>query len=128
VDPRALDFGNGDVVLGTSNFQYAYAWVKEGKGVALWDYARGLTPIGSLEWCKDVPYVSWFGGDLCEELTSEEIKAQVGSPPMEIYDMSDDGSILIGRTGTEVVGGMVGTSFSWLVNMNQVFVCEHLND
>ena len=86
--------GNGEVVLGTSNFQYAYAWVKEGpainlterygadrhayavsfdghrvalnlvdrdtyqgRGVALWDHARGLTPIGALQWCKDVPYV-----------------------------------------------------------------------
>ena len=202
--------GNGEVVLGTSNFQYAYAWVKEGKainltelygadpayavsfdghrvalslldrdtyqgkGVAFWDYARGLTPIGALEWCKDVPYVSWFAGDLCESMTGDEIKAQVGSPPMEIFDMSDDGSILVGRTGsfftgfvgalwiervgwmtwdeffrkqgvveasnipfsnpisisgtgTEVVGGMVGASFSWLVNMNQVFVCERGN-
>ena len=203
--------GNGDVVLGTSNFQYAYAWVKEGKainlterfgadpgayavsfngrrvalslfdtntyqgkGVALWDYAGGLTRIGSLKWCKDVPYVSWFAGDLCESMSSEEIEAQVGMPPLEIFDMSDDGSILVGRsgsfftgfvgalwierigwmtwddffrkqgvveasnipfsnpisisgTGTEVVGGIVGASFSWLVNMNQVFVCERGN-
>ncbi|MEY2919328.1 MAG: hypothetical protein RL261_633 [Pseudomonadota bacterium] len=202
--------GNGDVVLGTSNFQYAFAWVKEGKainlterygaepayavsfdghrvalslfdpntyqskGVALWDYAGGLTPIGSLKWCRDVPYVSWFGGDLCESMSSDEIEAQVGKPPLEIFDMSDDGSILVGRsgsfftgfvgalwiervgwmtwddffrkqgvveasntpfsnpisisgTGTEVVGGMVGASFSWLVNMNQVFVCERGN-
>ena len=202
--------GNGDVVLGTSNFQYAFAWVKEGKainlterfgaepgayavsfngrrvalslfdtetyqskGVALWDYAGGLKPIGSLKWCRDVPYVSWFGGDLCESMSSEEIEAQVGKPPLEIFDMSDDGSILVGRsgsfftgfvgalwierigwmtwddffrkqgvveanipfsnpisisgTGTEVVGGMVGASFSWLVNMSQVFVCERGN-
>lgn len=200
--------GNGEVVLGTSNFQYAFAWVKEGKainlterfgadanayavsfdghrvalsitdpatftskGVALWDYARGLTPIGSLQWCKDVPYVSWFGGDLCESMTPQEIEAAAGKPPVEIYDMSDDGSILIGRsgsfftgfvgalwieqvgwmtwdaffrkqgvveasnvqfsnpiaisgTGREVVGGTVGTSFSWLANIDQVFVCE----
>ena len=27
--------GNGDVVLGTANFQYAYAWVKEGKAINL---------------------------------------------------------------------------------------------
>jgi hypothetical protein len=203
--------GNGEVVLGTSNFQYAYAWVKEGeainlterygadasayavsydghrvalnlidpntwqgRGVALWDYARGLTPIGALQWCKDVPYVSWFGGDLCESMTSAEIEASVGKPSMEIFDMSDDGSVLIGRsgsfftglvgalwienvgwmtwdeffrrqgvveasnapfsnpisisgTGREVVGGIVGASFSWLVNMNQVFVCERGN-
>ena len=202
--------GNGEVVLGTSNFQYAYAWVKEGKainlterygaepayavsangrrvalslydtetyqgkGVALWDHTRGLTPIGSLEWCKDVPYVSWFGGDQCEYMTGEEIAAMVGTPPVEIFDMSDDGTILVGRTGSfftgfvgalwiegigwmtwddffrkqgvveaasvpfsnpisisgtgsEVVGGMVGASFSWIVNMSQVFVCERGN-
>jgi hypothetical protein len=203
--------GNGEVVLGTSNFQYAYAWVKEGpainlterygadanayavsydghrvalnivdpetyqgKGVALWDYARGLTPIGALEWCKDVPYVSWFGGDQCEYMSGAEIEAMVGKPSMEIFDMSDDGSVLIGRsgsfftglvgalwienvgwmtwddffrrqgvveasnapfsnpisisgTGREVVGGIVGASFSWLVDMSQVFVCERGN-
>jgi hypothetical protein len=203
--------GNGEVVLGTSNFQYAYAWVKEGpainlterygadanayavsfdghrvalnivdrdtyqsRGVALWDHARGLTPIGALQWCKDVPYVDWFGGDQCEYMTGAEIEANVGKPPMEIFDMSDDGSVLIGRsgsfftglvgalwieqvgwmtwdeffrrqgvveaanvpfsnpisisgTGSEVVGGMVGASFSWLVNMSQVFVCERGN-
>ena len=27
--------GNGEVVLGTSNFQYAFAWVKEGKAINL---------------------------------------------------------------------------------------------
>jgi hypothetical protein len=203
--------GNGDVVLGTSNFQYAYAWVKEGpainlterygadanayavsfdghrvalnlidpdtyqgRGVALWDYARGLTPIGALQWCKDVPYVDWFGGDQCEYMSGAEIEAIVGKPTMEIFDMSDDGSVLVGRsgsfftgfvgalwienigwmswddffrrqgvveasnaqfsnpisisgTGREVVGGTVGSSFSWLVNMSQVFVCERGN-
>jgi len=203
--------GNGEVVLGTSNFQYALAWVKEGKpinlterygasglasavsangrrvaldlvdqdtyqgkGVGLWDYATGLKRIGSLKWCTDVPYVSWFGGDLCAEMTGEEIEAAVGLPPVDVFDMSDDGSILIGRTGSfftgfegalwiegigwmtwkdffhkqgvveaenvpfsnpisisgtgrEVVGGIVGASFSWIVNMSQVFVCERGN-
>jgi hypothetical protein len=202
--------GNGEVVLGTSNFQYALAWVKEGKaidltarygaepayavsldghrvalsitdretyqskGVALWDYARGLTPIGSVEWCKDVPYVSWFGGDLCESMSAAEIESYVGKPAVDIFDMNDDGTILIGRSGSfwtgftgvvwiqqvgwmtwdsffrkqgvaeasrvqfsnpiaisgsgrEVVGGTVGAAFSWLANIDQVFVCERGN-
>jgi hypothetical protein len=202
--------GNGEVVLGTSNFQYALAWVKEGKaidltalygaepayavnldgrrvalsitdretyqskGVALWDHARGLTPIGSVEWCKDVPYVSFFGGDLCESMTGAEIESFVGKPPVDIFDMNDDGTILIGRsgsfwtgftgvvwieqvgwmtwdaffrkqgvaeasnvqfsnpiaisgTGREVVGGTVGAAFSWMANIDQVFVCERGN-
>ena len=199
--------GNGEVVLGTSNFQYALAWVKEGKaidltrlygadpayavnldghrvalnltdretylgkGVALWDYAKGLTPIGSVQWCKDVAYVSWFGGDLCEFMTGDEIEAAAGKPPVEVFDINDDGTILVGRTGSfwtgftgviwierigwmtwdsffrkqgvveasrvqfsnpiaisgtggEVAGGTVGAAFSWLVNIDQVFVCE----
>jgi hypothetical protein len=202
--------GNGEVVLGTSNFQYAYAWVKEGKaidltalygadpayavsldghrvalsltdretyqskGVALWNYSGGLRPIGSVQWCKDVPYVSWFGGDLCESMTGDEIESFVGKPPVDIFDMNDDGTILIGRsgsfwtgftgvlwienvgwmtwddffrkqgvveasnvqfsnpiaisgTGREVVGGTVGAAFSWLANIDQVFVCERGN-
>ena len=132
--------GNGEVVLGTANFQYMYAWVKEGKaidltkrfgansayavsadghrvainrmdpvtfkgkGVALWDYAGGLTRIGAPSWCRDVPYVDFFGGDLCETMTRAEITATVGQPPVEIFDMSDDGSILIGRTGSFFTG------------------------
>ena len=35
--------------------------------------------------------------------------------------------ISISGTGREVVGGIVGASFSWIVNMNQVFVCERGN-
>ncbi len=199
--------GNGEVVLGTSNFTYMYAWVKEGKaidltkrygansayavsadghrvainrmdpvtfkgkGVALWDYASGLTPIGAPSWCRDVPYVDFFGGDLCATMTRAEITASVGQPPVEIFDMSDDGSILIGRTGSfftgftgvvwieqigwmtwgeffrkqgvveaantpfsnpisisgngkVVTGGMVGVSFSWIVDLAKVFVCD----
>jgi hypothetical protein len=107
-------------------------------------------------------------------MTPAEIEAAAGKPPVEIYDMSDDGSILIGRTGSfftgfigalwieqvgwmtwdsffrkqgvteasnvqfsnpisisgtgrEVVGGTVGAAFSWLANIDQVFVCERGN-
>jgi hypothetical protein len=121
-----------------------------------------------------VPYVDWFGGDQCEFMSGAEIEAIVGKPPMEIFDMNDDGTVLVGRsgsfwtgfvgalwieqvgwmtwdtffrrqgvseasnvqfsnpisisgTGREVVGGTVGSSFSWLVNMSQVFVCERGN-
>jgi hypothetical protein len=167
------------VVLGTANFQYMYAWVKEGKaidltkrygansayavsadghrvalnrmdpvtfkgkGVALWDYAGGLTRIGAPSWCRDVPYVDFFGGDLCETMTRAEITATVGQPLVEIFDMSDDRSILIGLTGSfftgftgviwiEQIGWMTwgdffrkqGVAFSWIVDLGQVFVCE----
>jgi len=79
--------------------------------VALWDHTRGLTPIGALQWCKDVPYVSWFGGDQCAYMSGEEIEAMVGKPSMDIFDMSDDGSVLIGRSGSFFTG-LVGRSGS----------------
>jgi hypothetical protein len=63
----------------------------------------GLTRIGHSV-VQDVPYVSWFAGDLCESMSSEEIEAQVGMPPLEIFDMSDDGSILVGRSGSFFTG------------------------
>ncbi len=131
--------GNGEVVLGTSNFQYTYAWVNDGppidltrrygaqsayassadghrvalslydkvtffsQGVGLWDHAGGLTRIGAPSWCRHVPYVG-FEGDLCETMTPRQINAQYGRPPIEIFDMSDDGSILIGRAGSFFTG------------------------
>ena len=145
--------GNGEVVLGTSNFQFVYAWINEGKaidltarygaesayaasfdghrvaltlrdpatfkgkGVALWNHSRGLTSIGSLKWCKDVPYVSFFGGDQCEILTPEEIEAFEGKPSVEVFDMNDDGSILIGRAGsffTGLVGALWIEHVGWM--------------
>ena len=51
--------------------------------------------IGAPSWCRDVPYVDFFGGDLCETMTRAEIFRMVGHPPVEIFDMSDDGSILV---------------------------------
>ncbi len=131
--------GNGEVVLGTSNFTYTYAWVNQGpaidltrrygaqgayaasydghrvaltlvdkvtflsKGIGLWDHAGGLTRIGAPAWCKHIPYVG-FEGDLCETMTPKEINAQYGRPPVEIFDMTDDGSILIGRSGSFFTG------------------------
>lgn len=199
--------GNGQVVLGTANFDHTYAWVNEGeaidltqrygalnayassydghrvaltlvdiatyngKGIGLWDYAKGLTLIGAPRWCRDIPYISFFEGDLCATMSPAELTATYGKPPVEIFDMSDDGTILIGRSGsfftgftgvmwieqigwmtfdqffrrqgvveaantpfsnpisingsgTVVTGGMAGVSFSWIVDMRRVYVCE----
>ncbi len=75
-----------------------------GKGIGLWDHAKkGLVRIGAPRWCKDVPYVG-FEGDLCETMTPAEITKAYGRPPVEIFDMSDDGTILIGRSGSFFTG------------------------
>lgn len=126
--------------------------------------------IGGLRWCVDMPFLR-FGSDLCATLGADAIQASQGMVPVLIGDMSDDGSIVVGRagsnaagytgviwidgigwmkwndffrtqgvaeafavpfdnplaisaSGTEVVGGIAGTSFSWWVNIDQVFVCE----
>ena len=44
-----------------------------GKGIGLWDYAKkGLTRIGAPRWCRDIPYVSFFEGDLCATMSPAE--------------------------------------------------------
>lgn len=143
--------------------------------VVLWD-AMASDPttaesIGGLRWCKDVPYLSFFGQDLCAVYGEEYIQQQVGSPPILLTDANDDASVIIGRSGSfrtgftgalwienvgwmtwtdffrkqgvpeayavpfdnpisisasgrEVVGGIAGAAFSWLANIDQVYVCE----
>ncbi|UHQ56689.1 MULTISPECIES: matrixin family metalloprotease [Microbulbifer] len=145
-------------------------------GVQLWNPAKGtgvdaLTNIGSLRWCEDMPFY-YFGYNYCQLLTEEEITEAAGPIPLTVFDMSDDGSVAIGRagnwrmglaggmwvegigwmhfadflkkqgvvemdqlpldnplsisaSGTEIVGGLAGISFSWKVDLDQVYVCEN---
>jgi hypothetical protein len=76
----------------------------KGKGIGLWDYAKpGIRRIGAPRWCRDLPYLG-FEGDLCATMKPSEIQATYGRPPVEIFDMSDDGTILIGRSGSFFTG------------------------
>lgn len=141
--------------------------------VVIWNpfAPEGAVPraIGSLRWCVDLPYLR-FGQNLCS-LGADALYAQFGTVPVLITDMTDDGSMLVGRAGTsqagyigvmwidgigwlkwneffrkqgvaeayavpfdnplsisasgsEVVGGIPGASFTWWANLDQVFVCE----
>ena len=143
--------------------------------IVLWNaVAKSPTPstgIGTPQWCVDVPYLR-FGSDLCAIYDGDYIESAVGAPPVSLNDMNDDGSVIIGTSGSfltgfagvlwiqdigwmtwpeffrkqgvveagkvpfdnpisisasgrEVVGGIAGASFSWHVDIDQVFVCEN---
>ena len=143
-------------------------------GVVLWNpYVDGpgaFESIGGLRWCRDLPFIR-FGTNFCDVLGEDAVNDLLGPVPVLPTDMTDDGSILIGRagsffngfagafwseptgwmtwerffaqqgvaeaanvpfnnpiamsaSGSEVVGGIAGASFSWHVNIDQVYVCK----
>ncbi|HET8942805.1 MAG TPA: hypothetical protein VFN13_12555 [Rudaea sp.] len=205
--------GNGRVIVGTSNFSQAWAWVDEGAridlttptgatdvnavnydgsvvaldgfdtltykntGVILWNALQGTGPsaftnIDSLRYCVDVPYVDFFGTNQCDTMTPQEVYDQVGVVPVDVFGSNDAGTVLIGRAGSfftglygaiwikdvgwmlipdflhkqgaveadnvpidnpiaisgignSIMGGLAGASFSWLIDLSQVYVCEN---
>ncbi len=85
--------------------------------VRLWNpYTDETTDIDGLRWCRDVPYVR-FGRDFCAFLGEQAIYDQVGVVPLIPFDMSDDGSVIIGRAGnffTGFVGGIWIDGLGWM--------------
>lgn len=204
--------GNGQVIVGTSNFQQAWAWVNEGTridltavtgatdinavnfdgsvvamsgtdidwrntGIFLWDGRTGstdpstFTNVDSLRYCVDVPYMDFFGTNQCDSMTPQEVFDQVGVVPVSVFGTNDAGTVLVGRAGdfwtgiygaiyvkdigwmvmTEflrkqgvveasnypidnpmgisgdgdtIMGGLAGVQFSWLIDLEQVYVCK----
>jgi hypothetical protein len=149
-------------------------------GVGVWNAKTDvLTKLPPLKWCKDMkipPYYDWNTGELldpCATMDQAAIDASFGFLPVSLFDMNDDGSVMIGRTGSfwmagfdgvmwvdglgwiklsdffrrqgvaeayrlgmsnplsvngagnEMVGGLVGVSMTWYVDMKQVFVCQN---
>ena len=144
--------------------------------VVLWNAMRGtgqdaFTSIDGLRYCRDVPYSTWFEGDLCEQYGEEFLYEQLGTAPMNISAVSDKGDVILGRagsfftgfsggiwieglgwmsmsdflhkqgvveaqdvpfdnplavsaSGSEIVGGIAGANFSWMIQADQVYVCE----
>ena len=163
--------------LGTANYDGTRVPMSTAEGVLLWNAIRGtgtdaFTNIDGLHYCRDVPYLDWFGQDLCAQYTEEELLELVGVVPVSLHDTTDKGDIIIGRagsfftgfygamwiegigwmqmneflhkqgvveaqdipfdnplaisaSGSEIVGGIPGASFSWLIQADQVYVCEN---
>ncbi|MEJ2604960.1 MAG: carboxypeptidase-like regulatory domain-containing protein, partial [Gammaproteobacteria bacterium] len=133
---RALAWVNGDLYNLYEQFgsRSAYAANFDGttvalngtpEGVMLWDPINdpaNPVAIGGLEWCKDLDYVS-FGRNFCDLLGPEAVQAQLGPIPVEVFDMSDDGSVLIGRAGSffaGFVGGIWIEGIGWM-NFSEFF-------
>lgn len=145
--------------------------------MVLWNAMRGtgadaFTSIDGLRYCRDVPYSSWFEGDLCELYGEEYLYEQLGTAPMSISAVTDKGDVVLGRagsfftgfsggiwieglgwmnmteflhkqgvveaqdvpfdnplavsaSGSEIVGGIAGAQFSWMIEADQVYVCEN---
>ncbi len=97
----------------------AYAINTDGSRVALmtgtnsmllWNATKGTGPkaftkVPDLKWCQDMPLVTWWGGDECANLGgTDAVYAAYGPIAVQSTDMSDDGSVIIGRAGDFNVG------------------------
>ena len=88
-------------------------------GVMLWDpinNPENAQAIGGMTWCVDLDYV-FFGRNYCELLGPEAVQQALGPIQVEVFDMTDDGSILIGRAGSfrsGFVGGIWIENIGWM--------------
>ena len=139
--------GNGSVILGNAGGSNAVAWVGDaaynlrdmfgasdayaisydgtraalasGDGVLLWDginSPEAVENIGGLQWCEDLDFIR-FGTNLCEIFPPEIIQAQLGPIAVLPLDMTDDGSVIVGRAGsffTGFVGGIWIEGIGWM--------------
>ncbi|MCK7596212.1 M10 family metallopeptidase domain-containing protein [Microbulbifer sp. CAU 1566] len=90
-------------------------------GVQVWNPQKGLgsdavTNVGSLRWCHDMPY-NYLGRDFCALLGEDAITQAVGSVPLTVFDMSDDGTVMVGRAGSfflGLAGGLWVEGIGWM--------------
>ena len=90
--------------------------------VVLWNALRGtgadaFTGIGGMRYCRDVPYSTWFNGDLCQTLGEEALFQQFGHAPVNISATTDKGDVVLGRAGTffsDIAGAMWIEGLGWM--------------
>jgi hypothetical protein len=113
-DAYAVNYAGTRVALSTYN-----------DGPILWNpFEDSFTEIGNLQWCSDMPYVSFFLGNLCqpnrvcpEGCTPEFIETNFGPVPLIPLDMNDEGTVIIGRAGsffTGFAGGIYVEGLGWM--------------
>lgn len=185
VDAYAANYDGTKVAMETlkpvqitvDGFTYT-AYLNNGTGI--WNAKTGaMSKLPALRWCTDLaipPYYDWITGELvdpCATMDRTTIDNTFGMVPVTLFDMNDDGSVMIGRMGSyfmagfegvmwvdgigwiklgeffrqqgvpeayklgmsnplsvnaagnEMVGGLVGVSMTWYVDMKQVFVCHN---
>jgi hypothetical protein len=77
-------------------------------GVVSWnptlDGPDAFESIGGLRWCYDFPYSNFFGQNFCDFYDWDYLNEVLGPVPVLPTDMTDDGSIIIGRAGSFFTG------------------------
>jgi len=87
--------------------------------VLLWDPINSpetAEDIGGLTWCEDMDFIR-FGRNFCDLLGPEVVQASLGPIPVLPTDMSDDGSVIVGRAGSffaGFVGGIWIEGIGWM--------------
>lgn len=79
---------------------------------------ESLTNVDSLRYCVDVPYLNFFGDNLCETMTAEEVFNEVGVVPVSVFGINDPGTVLVGRGGsffTGFFGAIWVKDIGWMV-------------
>jgi hypothetical protein len=140
--------GNGEVILGNNGGSRALAWVGEDSynlnamfgardayassfdgtrvalmtnaDVLLWDPINdplNVESIGGLAWCVDLDFIR-FGTNFCELFEPEFVQQQLGPIAVLPTDMTDDGSVIIGRAGSFFTGFVGAIWFEGLGWMN----------
>ena len=103
-DANAVNF-DGSVVAVSGFDEDTY----RNTGILAWNPWLGtgpnsLTNIDSLRYCVDLPYLSFFGDNLCETMTAEEVYDMAGSVPVDVFSVNDAGTVMVGRAGSFFTG------------------------
>jgi hypothetical protein len=92
-DAYAVSYDGSRVALDTQN-----------DAVVLWNpYSDEYTEIGGLTWCVDLDYIR-FGTNYCDLLGDEAVQELLGPIPVLPTDMNDDGTVIVGRAGSFLLG------------------------
>jgi uncharacterized membrane protein len=93
-------------------------------GVLQWDARTGstdpslFTNVDSLRFCVDMPYYDFFGDNLCDTMTPQEVYDQVGAVPVDVFGINDAGTVMVGRAGdffTGTAGAIWVKDIGWMV-------------
>lgn len=103
-DANAVNF-DGNVVALDGYDEVTYRSI----GTLLWNPylgtgANSLTNVDGLRYCIDVPALDFFGDNMCDTMTPQEVYDELGVEPVEVFGINDAGTVLVGRAGSFFTG------------------------
>ena len=98
-------------------------------GILLWNALQGTSPaaftnIDSLRYCTHIPYLDFFGSNLCEQYTPEEVYDMAGSVPIDVFGSNDAGTVLVGTAGSFMTGTYGAI---WVQDLGWMLMSEFLH-